>query len=106
MNNSGIYEEMRGIKQILMNELGVIYKQLQTKDYDPDDIANFGTVGGGKFKFKAAHYEWLVDTGEAVGLKFNQMSISLDRNKVMLESEYKMFQRYDKNKSYTSIRII
>jgi len=31
---------------------------------DPDLVATTGTINGGLFKFKAAHFEWLLRIGE------------------------------------------
>ncbi len=58
--NSLDLESYRAGKEILMNELGVIF----TKD---------GSVNGGKFKFDAGHFEWLADFASHIGLSFNQI---------------------------------
>lgn len=50
----------RASKEILMNELGVVFN----KD---------GSVNGGKFKFDAGHFEWLADFAKHLGLSFNQI---------------------------------
>ena len=70
-----------------MNELGVIYRkpgapvggreQLSDEDKDregdPDLVSTEGTVDGGLFRFRAAHFEWLLRIGEKLGLGFNDM---------------------------------
>ena len=58
--NADSLEAARESKEILMNELGVIYN----KD---------GSVNEGRFKFTAAHFEWLLRFGEPLGLTFNDM---------------------------------
>jgi pyrroloquinoline quinone (PQQ) biosynthesis protein C len=58
--NADSLEAARESKQILMNELGVIYN----KD---------GSIDGGRFRFHAAHLEWLLRFGEPLGLTFNDL---------------------------------
>lgn len=53
-------QSYRASKEILMNELGVVFN----KD---------GSVNGGKFKFDAGHFEWLADFAKHLGLSFNQI---------------------------------
>ena len=62
----------------MANEIGVIFNDGRTttkksekedkKDLDiegdPDLVSTTGTVNGGKFKWKAAHFEWLLRIGE------------------------------------------
>ena len=81
-------------KEILMNELGVIYNNKGDKpgahhaagdrataagnpnsdrEGDPALVATEGTVDGGKFRFQAAHFEWLLRFGEPLGLTFDDM---------------------------------
>lgn len=47
----------RAGKEILMNELGVVFTRS-------------GSIDGGRFTFGAAHFEWLLAFGEALGLQF------------------------------------
>ena len=78
----------RESKEILMNELGVIYnngektsahgespRRAETDDHegDPALVSTEGTVDGGKFRFQAAHFEWLLRFGEPLGLKFEDL---------------------------------
>ena len=46
-----------------------------TKDRegDPDLVSTEGTVDGGIFRFRAAHFEWLLAVGEALGLGFDDL---------------------------------
>jgi hypothetical protein len=80
--NAGSLEGMRASKEILANELGVIFNkpgaslgEVADKDRegDPDIVSIEGTVDGGTFRFKAAHFEWLLRLGEKLDLSFNDM---------------------------------
>ena len=80
--NSNSIEGMRASKEILANELGVIFKKPGNKlegvtdtdlEGDPDIVTIEGSVDGGTFRFKAAHFEWLVRLGEVMGLGFNDL---------------------------------
>ncbi len=67
-------EAMRASKEILANELGVIFNDgKKSSGTGPDLVAETGTVDGGTFRFKAGHFEWLLRVGEALGLGFNDM---------------------------------
>jgi hypothetical protein len=88
MINSGNLESYRASKEILANEIGVIFRKPgqpvgsggngqsdEQKDIstDPDLVSTEGTVDGGTFKFKAGHFEWLLRIGQQIGLDFNSM---------------------------------
>jgi hypothetical protein len=88
MINAGNLESYRASKEILANEIGVIFRKPgQTspasngsaseteKDMstDPELVSTEGTVDGGTFKFKAGHFEWLLRIGEQLGLTFGDM---------------------------------
>jgi len=60
--NADSLESARDSKEILMNELGVVYTKGTT-----------GTVDGGTFRFQAAHFEWILQFGRALGLSFNDL---------------------------------
>ena len=71
-------------KEILMNELGVIYRKSGDGDAvreapdagregDPALVSTEGSVEGGRFRFQAAHLEWIVRFGESLGLEFNDL---------------------------------
>ncbi|KAJ8599817.1 hypothetical protein CTAYLR_004022 [Chrysophaeum taylorii] len=57
--NAPSLEEMREGKEILANEIGVAF--------------NKGSIEGGKYSHESAHFEWLLDVGDSVGLTFDQM---------------------------------
>jgi hypothetical protein len=80
--NAGSLEGMRASKEILANEIGVIFHKPGAglgavsdtdRDGDPAIVSTEGTVDGGTFRFKAAHFEWLLRLGEVLGLGFNDM---------------------------------
>jgi hypothetical protein len=85
--NSPSMEQERASKEILLNELGVIYHKASTtgngraglsedqkdREGDPDLVSIEGTVDGGTFRFRAAHFEWLCGVGETLGLHFEDL---------------------------------
>jgi hypothetical protein len=91
--NADTLEAARESKEILMNELGVIYNKVEKsaahspgadrptggghatsdREGDPALVATEGTVDGGKFRFQAAHFEWLLRFGEPLGLTFDDL---------------------------------
>lgn len=84
--NAESIEQERASKQILLNELGVIYRPThqssghsnsnehdKDREGDPDLVSTEGTVDGGIFRFRAAHFEWLLRIGERLGLGFNDL---------------------------------
>lgn len=79
MLNAESLEEMRVSKEILANEIGVIFNgeraASDNKDMegDPDFVSLDGSVDGGVFRFRAAHFEWLLKMGEHLGLSFAEM---------------------------------
>ena len=84
--NAGSLEGMRASKEILANEMGVIFNKPGTgqgevesadhdtdRDGDPEIVSIEGTVDGGTFRFKAAHFEWLLRIGKVLGMGFNDL---------------------------------
>jgi hypothetical protein len=85
--NAPTLQQARSAKEILMNELGVIYRRAhgeegaarvieeESKDRegDPELVSTEGTVDGGLFRFRAAHFEWLLAVGETFGLGFDDL---------------------------------
>ncbi|WP_293128838.1 hypothetical protein [Moritella sp.] len=79
MLNAETLEEMRASKEILANEIGVVYKnpkrnratQLTQEERDFGDIE--GSIDGGAFHFKAAHFELLSQLADYFGIGFNQI---------------------------------
>jgi hypothetical protein len=87
MVNAVDLEEMRAAKEILANEIGTVFRpkvkesaesiaerNANKEDLgDPSIVSCVGTVDGGRFKFEAAHFEWLLNLGDKIGLSFSDM---------------------------------
>jgi hypothetical protein len=78
--NAPTLEAMHASKQILMNELGVVFKPTKKRtnddvslDVEKDIVQEEGTVDGGTFFFKAAHFEWMLRMTSHVGLTFSDV---------------------------------
>jgi pyrroloquinoline quinone (PQQ) biosynthesis protein C len=84
--NAPTLQQARSAKEILMNELGVIYRrttgssapspvssEAKDREGDPELVSTEGTVDGGIFRFRAAHFEWLLAVAEGLGLSFNDI---------------------------------
>jgi hypothetical protein len=81
--NAADLESYRSGKEILMNELGVVFRPTLPSlsgrgaagedGVDPDIVGTEGTVDGGRFRFTAAHFEWLLRFGVPIGLGFDEM---------------------------------
>ena len=85
--NAADLESYRAGKEILMNELGVIFKPedaakagtpglargLDGEAVDPELVSTEGTVDGSRFRFSAAHFEWLLRFAEPLGLRFGDL---------------------------------
>jgi hypothetical protein len=85
--NASSLQQERAAKEILLNELGVIYRRVgaggapiaaaggfdKDREGDPELVSTEGTVDGGTFRFRAAHFEWLVAMAEGLGLGFNDL---------------------------------
>ncbi len=56
-------------KEILMNELGVVFNGRQ----DGEGVATEGTIDGSRFRFTAAHFEWLLRFAAPLGLGFQEL---------------------------------
>lgn len=83
--NADSLRSARESKEILMNELGVIYnnggKTAATvpapldadREGDPALVSVEGTVDGGRFRFQAAHFEWILRFASSLGLTFDDL---------------------------------
>jgi len=86
--NADTLQSARESKEILMNELGVIYNDggrhdgeaagagdaaSAGREGDPALVSTSGTVDGGKFRFEAAHFEWLLRFAQPLGLTFDDL---------------------------------
>lgn len=81
MINADSLEGMRASKEILANEIGVVFNPARKmsvpkdtdREGDPELVSTEGTVEGGLFRFRAAHFEWLLRIAEKLGLSFNDL---------------------------------
>ena len=76
--NAADLDSYRAGKEILMNELGVVFRPTHAgaavaEGVDPDIVGTEGSVDGGRFRFTAAHFEWLLRFGVPIGLGFDDM---------------------------------
>ncbi len=85
--NAPSLQQMRSSKEILMNELGVIYRRKEQavgtrsasteadkdREGDPELVSTEGTVDGGICRFQAAHFEWLLKMAEGLGLGYDDL---------------------------------
>lgn len=77
MVNAETLEEMRASKEILANELGVVFNDKRKLKGDHLNAAEAeelggleGSIEGGRFHFKAAHFELLARMADHLGLDF------------------------------------
>ena len=86
--NAPTLDRSRASREILLNELGVIYRDPerpvnagamsqksltedeQDRQGDPDLVSTAGTVDGGICRFRAAHFEWLLSVAAGIGLDY------------------------------------
>ncbi len=82
MINADSLKRMRASKEILANEIGVVFKPSRAgnaqalrndADVDPQLVSSEGTVEGGVFRFRAAHFEWLLQIAQKLELGFNDV---------------------------------
>lgn len=84
--NAPSLEQMRAGKEILMNELGVIYRKQRAEaaagaksegqkdiEGDPALVSIEGSIEGSTYKHRAAHYEWMLGVGEPLGLGYGDL---------------------------------
>ena len=75
--NAADLDTYRAGKEILLNELGVVFNAGRAPPAaagtDPELVATEGTVDGGRFRFGAAHFEWLLRFAAPLGLGFDDL---------------------------------
>lgn len=75
--NAADLDTYRSGKEILLNELGVVFNPGRAADApagtDPELVATEGTVDGGRFRFGAAHFEWLLRFASKLDLGFDDI---------------------------------
>ena len=67
--NAADLDTYRAGKEILMNELGVVFNG----HVDDEGVATDGTVDGSRYRHPAAHFEWLVRFAAPLGLRFDEL---------------------------------
>ncbi len=70
--NAETLEEMRASKEILANEIGVGFRSTEGA-HDVDLGSPEGSIEGGVFHFRAAHFELLVRMARQFGLSFAEL---------------------------------
>ncbi len=82
MINADSVEGMHASKEILANEIGVIFNTTKqskktgpktSQDSDPELVSTEGTVEGGTFRFGAGHFEWLLRIADKLDLGYNDV---------------------------------
>jgi hypothetical protein len=77
--NAADLDTYRAGKEILLNELGVVFNSEGRTAEAPVEpgaaglVATEGTVDGGRFRFGAAHFEWLLRFARPIGLDFDDL---------------------------------
>src|SRR5687768_5062257 len=75
--NAASLESYRAGKEILLNELGVVFRpqreHVADEAVDPDLVSTEGTIDGGRFRFAAAHFEWLLRFAAKLDLAFDDL---------------------------------
>ena len=81
--NAADIESYHAGKEILMNELGVIFRPqrdasahvtaMDGEAVDPELVSTEGSVDGSRFRFSAAHFEWLLRFARPLGLEFGDL---------------------------------
>jgi hypothetical protein len=91
--NADTLEGMRASKEILANEIGVVFNAPGKSTSDATDsesqgdaelVSTEGSVDGGVFRFRAAHFEWLLRIAEKLGLRFDDMGRRVHGTKTTL----------------------
>lgn len=70
MLNADTVEAMRESKEILANEIGVGFRAAAPAE-DPELGSTSGSIEGGTFRFRAAHFELLVRMAKGLDLSFD-----------------------------------
>ncbi|NLT67662.1 MAG: hypothetical protein GXX84_13760 [Acidobacteria bacterium] len=71
--NAPTLEAMHASKEILMNELGVVFRNPEKKQQTEEEVEAEGTVNGSTFRFSSAHFEWLLRMATHLGLEFKDL---------------------------------
>jgi hypothetical protein len=75
--NARSLDSYRAAKEILLNELGVVFRPTKAAapdpGVDPELVSTEGTIEGSRFRFGAAHFEWLLRFAGPLGLQFEDL---------------------------------
>jgi len=77
--NANSIEGIHASKEILANEIGMVFKISNKKPANsdqgdnPEIVSIEGSVEGGDLLFKTAHFEWLLKMAEKLGMGFNDI---------------------------------
>src|SRR5436305_2352867 len=75
--NAADVDTYRAGKEILMNELGVVFRPTRevavAEGTDPELVSTEGTVDGSRYRHPAAHFEWLLRFATPLGLAFGDL---------------------------------
>jgi hypothetical protein len=114
--NSPTLQQSRATREILLNELGVIYRKsgqsdgnkvAQTdedkdREGDPELVSIEGTVDGGICRFKAAHFEWLIGVAEGLGLSYADIGKRKHGSPTTLHFCDELIRLYGSDNSHTA----
>ena len=98
--NAPTLGEMREGKEILANEIGVVFKPKSKRSaeiagsFDPSIVSTTGTVEGGVYSHRAAHFEWLCDVGGSLGMSFDDLGKRRHGTPATLHFCDKLFEIY------------
>ncbi len=108
--NADTLEGMRASKEILANEIGVVFNKPShptgQPEGNPDDVTDpelvstEGSVDGGVFRFRAAHFEWLLRIAAELELSFAQVGRRCCGSKSTLHFCDELIRLYG-NENYT-----
>ena len=107
--NSPSIDEMRASKEILANEIGVVFKAPGKKNkqvangHDPSVVSVQGSVEGGVYSHRAAHFEWLLDVGKPLGLGFEDIGKRRHGSEATLHFCDKLYEIYGSDDPSVSI---
>ena len=107
--NSETIDDMRESKEILANEIGVIFNSKGYHDNNNNDndtnglVSTKGTVDGGVFRFQAAHIEWLYKIASKLDLEFKDIGRRCHGSKSTLFFCDELIRIYGNGDYYTSV---
>jgi len=111
--NSTTLESARESKEILANEIGVIFKSNKRKREEEEEekkessnlISSDGTVDGGTYRFAAAHFEWLYKIAKKLNLEYKDIGRRCHGYDSTLYFCDKLIELYGGNNYETSVAV-